>query len=50
MSVVLTNVRKKDDFHMVLVNFVFQFIIVYSEIPFGKGLYRMEIQSIDLES
>ena len=35
---------------MVLVNFVFQFIIVYSEIPFGKGLYRMEIQSIDLES
>ena len=31
-------------------NYIFQFIIVYSEILFSKGLHSMEIQSIDLQS
>ena len=31
-------------------DFIFQFIIVYSEIPFGKGLHRMETQPVNLQS
>ena len=29
---------------------IFHFIIIYSEISFGKGLYCMEIQSLDFQS
>ena len=32
-----------------VINFIFQLIKVYLEIPFGKGLYHREIQSIDLK-